>query len=115
MLFRSFNLSSGGVLTPRLDLFYQGERTNGGSIGLPQRDPYNIIPAYTLVNARLTYASEDGKWVAALSAENLFDKFYWHQLAAERTNDGSDSFVYGRTGAPARGREYAFSLRRNLN
>jgi len=110
----AFNFRDGGSVTPRLDMFYQGERTNGGSIGLPQRDPYNIIPSYTLVNARVTYASGDGKWLASLGAENLFDKFYWYQLGPSRTNDGTDSFVYGRTGAPARGREYAFTLRRNF-
>jgi iron complex outermembrane receptor protein len=109
----AFNMSDGGAVTPRIDMFYQGERTNGGTIGAPQRDPYNIIPDYTLVNARISYASGDGKWVAALSAENLFDEFYWNQLGPERTNVG-DAFVYGRTGSPGRGREYAFTLRRNF-
>jgi iron complex outermembrane recepter protein len=109
----AINMRDGGAFTPRIDVFYQGERTNGGSIGAPQRDPYNIIPDYTLVSARLTYSSGDGKWIAALSAENLFDEFYWNQLGAERTNVG-DAPVFSRTGSPGRGREYAFTLRRNF-
>ncbi len=108
-----FNFGNLGSLTPRIDVFYQGERTNGGSIGLPQIDPYNIIPAYTLVNARLTYASADNKWIGSLSAENLFDKFYWYQLSPERTN-ADNALVYGRTGSPGRGREVALTMRRNF-
>ncbi|MEP7314012.1 MAG: TonB-dependent receptor, partial [Pseudomonadota bacterium] len=110
----AFNFADGAAVTPRVDLFYQGHRTNG-DIGLPQLDPDNIIPGYTLVNARLMYSSGDNKWVAALSAENLFDKFYWYQLGANRANAAPNGLIYGRTGAPARGREFAFTLRRNFN
>ena len=110
----SIPLGDLGTLTPRLDMFRQGHRTNGGSIGLPQIDPYNVVPGYTLVNARLTFESADSKWTAALSAENLFDKLYWYQLGADRTNDGSNALVYGRTGSPGRPREIALTLRRSL-
>ena len=109
----AFNLGEHGSLTPRMDMFYQTDRTNGGSINLPET-PDTTIPGYTLVNARLTYESGDGKWTAALAAENLFNKFYWYQLAPNLTNDGTNSPVYNRQGSPGRPREIALTLRRKL-
>ena len=72
----AFGLGDYGSLTPRLDMFYQTDRTNGGSLNLPETS-YTTIPGYALFNARITYATNDGKWTAALSAENLFNKFYY--------------------------------------
>ena len=108
-----FGLGDSGSLTPRLDMFYQTERTNGGSLNLPET-PYTTIPGYTLVNARITYATNDGKWTAALSAENLFNKFYWYQLSPDHTNDGTNSLVYNRAGSPGRPREIALTVHRKL-
>src|SRR6185503_9956141 len=103
-----------GSLTPRLDWFYQSERTNG-DVRFPQRDRYNIVPSYSVANARLTFDSTDKRWSASLSAENLFDKFYWITLGSERSNDpNNDVIIYNRTGVPSRGREWAFTLRRTF-
>jgi outer membrane receptor protein involved in Fe transport len=72
------------------------------------------VPSYTLVNARLTYAAPHCKWNASLSAENLLDKFYRAQLTQALQSDRTAT-TYGRTGVPGRGREVAFSFRRNFN
>ena len=40
----------GAVISPRLDLFYQGARTNGTE-NLPQLTQGNYAPAYALANA----------------------------------------------------------------
>jgi len=103
-----------GSLTPRFDWFFQGSRSNGNAY-LPQLPgSANKVPAYGVVNARVTYVPEGGKWEMAVSADNLFDKFYWYQLAAERSNiDGS--LTDNRTGSPGRGREIAVTFRRNFN
>ncbi len=105
-----------GALIPRLDWFYQGERTNG-PMNLVQRDPDNIVPSYNLFNARLTYLPADKKWSASLAAENLFDKFYWASLGASTTIDpasGQPTLAFQRTGIPGRGRELSLSFHRNF-
>jgi iron complex outermembrane recepter protein len=101
----------GGALIPRIDMFYQGERTNGNPRAKQVR-PYNIVPDYTLYNARLSYISPQGKWHMALAVENLFDDFYWINIGAERTETGD--IFYGRTGVPGRGREWSLTLRRSF-
>jgi iron complex outermembrane receptor protein len=104
-----------GFLTPRVDWFFQGSRSNG--IAYLQQLPgsENQIGGYGLVNARLTYTSGDAGWMVALSAENLFDKFYWYQLAPARSNAPGNAITDNRTGTPARGREIALTFRRNFN
>jgi hypothetical protein len=46
--------ANGARLTPRLDYFCQGYRTNG-TPALPQRDPDDIVPGFGISNARLTF------------------------------------------------------------
>jgi len=103
-----------GSLTPRVDWFLQGSRSNGIAYlqQLPGSD--NKIPGYGLVNARITYAPGTGDWLVALSAENLLDKFYWYQLAPYRTNAAGNAITDNRTGTPARGREIALTFRKDF-
>jgi outer membrane receptor protein involved in Fe transport len=99
-------------LTPRVDWFYQGSRSNGLQY-LPQQ-PENEVGGYGIVNARINFATADNKWNVALIADNLLDKFYWYTVgpAVDSTTRGP---VDNRVGAPARGREVALSLQRNFN
>jgi iron complex outermembrane receptor protein len=105
-------LGSAGRLTPRLDAFYQSNRTNG-PVTLPQREPDWIVPSYTIYNARISYDRTDSDWQIALSATNLFDKFYYQQLGAATTAAGVPTD--GRVGTPGRPREWAISFRKNFN
>ncbi len=107
-----FEMGGLGSITPRVDVFYQGRRTNG-NVSFPQIPGDNDVPAYTLVNARITYASEDGKWTASVSAENLLDNFYWGQLTAKTSNQ-TFAPLDNRNGVPGRGREVSFTLRRSF-
>jgi iron complex outermembrane receptor protein len=104
----------GGSITPRVDWFYQGSRSNGVAY-LPQLPgSLNQVGGYGLVNARITYATADDKWNLSVSAENLMDKFYWYTLAPALSNvDGS--LPDNRTGSPGRPREVALTFRRNFN
>ena len=68
----SFGFSNGGKLTPRLDWYYQSYRTNG-TAALPQRDPDDRVPGYSLANLRLTYDTPENNWQVAFSVNNLFD------------------------------------------
>jgi iron complex outermembrane receptor protein len=103
-----------GSVTPRVDWFYQGYRSNGAAY-LPQlAGSENKVPGYGVVNARITYSPESAKWDLTVQADNLLDKFYWYQLAPLHSNvDGT--LTDNRTGAPARGRELALTFRRNFN
>ena len=61
---------SWGSLTPRLDVSYQGDLYTNGTNG-----PTNLIEAYTLANARLTWRDGDGAWEASVEATNLTDEY----------------------------------------
>jgi iron complex outermembrane receptor protein len=103
----------GGSLIPRIDWFYQGSRSNGNPY-LPQLGGSdNKVPGYGFANARISYSPEDNKWELALTAENLFDKFYWYALGPARSNING-AISDNRTGSPARGREVALAFRRNF-
>ena len=109
----------GGSLVPRVDVFYTGYKTNRGDLTLPVRPADDIVPAYTLVNLRLTYLAPNGKWSASLAAENVLDKFYWASLASGTSSvvgapTASGTPTDARTGVPGRGREVAFTLRRSF-
>jgi iron complex outermembrane receptor protein len=102
-----------GTIVPRLDWFYQGSRSNGNQY-LPQLGGSdNKVPGYGVANARVSYSPEDNKWELALTAENLFDKFYWYALGPARSNING-AISDNRTGSPARGREVALTFRRNF-
>jgi iron complex outermembrane recepter protein len=103
------SLQSGGTLTPRLDWSYQDETSVG--VGLTASlnsgpTPDQIVPSYSLLNARLTYQAPDSDWEAALSVQNLTDKFYWYTFEA-----GTGFGVLGSPGVP---RTWAMSLRRSF-
>ena len=106
--------AAGGSLTPRVDWFFQGSRSNGIAYVQQLAGSANKVPGYGIVNARLSYVPEDRKWEATLSAENLLDRFYWYQLGPERSSL-DNSLTDNRTGAPARGREIALTFKRNFN
>jgi len=107
-----FNLGA-STLTPRIDWFVQGSRSNGDQYLEQLPGLANKVPGYTLVNARIGYAPEGGKWDMALSVENLLDKFYWYTIAPERSTL-TGLVTDNRTGSPARGREVALSFRKSF-
>jgi iron complex outermembrane receptor protein len=108
----SFSVGGTGKLTPRLDYYYQSYRTNG-TASQPQRDPADRIPGYGLANARITYDT-DGDWEVALSANNLFDKFYWQQLGSALAPNGGTAAAVARVGTAGRPREWAISFKKSF-
>jgi iron complex outermembrane recepter protein len=114
-----FNVGGAGRITPRIDWYYQGYRTNGTQ-GLPQRDPDDIVPGFGLWNARINYDTADGDWQIGLSVINLFDKFYWQQLGSATQRVPGDPLASGapfiaRVGTAGRPREWALSFRKNFD
>ena len=108
---------NGSMLVPRMDMFYQGERSNGAIDKKPI--PGNVTPDYTLFNGRLTYMSSDGKWTLSLEAQNLFDKFYWVNYPATRQYGAGGGIenaygTYGLQAQPGRPRTLALTFRYNI-
>ena len=108
----TINFNNGAMLIPRIDMFYQGERTNNGLASQPIA-PYHYVPDYEVFNARLTYMPSDVQWSLSLEVQNLFDEFYWINLGAERSDDGED-ILYRRVGQPSPPRMVAITFRRNF-
>lgn len=90
-----------GLLTPRFDLAYQSS-----FYGNINNDPATLVPAYTIMNARLAWTSPDEDWQLALSVTNLADKFYYRNISSLPIG-----IVTGQPGTP---REWSLSLRRNF-
>ncbi len=104
--------SNGAMLIPRLDMFYQGERNNGGMTTGPI-EPYHVVPDYSVYNAKITFLPNHVKWSLSFEVKNLFDRFYWVSVGADRADDGVTP-TYRRSGIPSPPRMYALTLRFNL-
>ena len=96
---------AGGTLTPRVDYSYQGGLfTNGNNL------PTAYINAYSLVNARLMWKQDGGKWESALELTNLTDKWYMVSRGDSYNTAGA-----GTTDAqPGRPREFALTFKRKF-
>ena len=96
---------AGGTLTPRLDWFYQTHMTFGPTTTSPRTDLFTV-PGYSTFNGRIGFETGDKSWSIALSATNLFDKFYYYNLFS-----GSG---FALSGQPSRPREWALTVKRKF-
>lgn len=99
------DLGSTGTLTPRIDLSYrasvQGNAINSAAAVVPER---------TLLNARLTWRSQNEDWQAELAVSNLADEFYYNSV---NVRDVPPYFAgVGVVGEP---RTVMFTIRKNFN
>jgi iron complex outermembrane receptor protein len=95
--------TSRGTITPRIDVSYTDE-VYGNAVN----DVTNLIDAYTLVNARLTWRSLDDAWQVSLEGTNLADKYYYVTLFDLW---GPAGYIHGQ---PSRPREWALTFKRNF-
>ncbi|MDB6085178.1 MAG: Pesticin receptor, partial [Gammaproteobacteria bacterium] len=63
---------AGGSIAPRMDVNYQSHFFTNAANG-----PLNDTQSRTLLNGRLTWRSDEGKWEAAVSGTNLLNKYYY--------------------------------------
>ena len=75
----------GGELTPRIDANYTSRQTFTFSPSATAPGPFDVVPAHTIYNAQIQYAFPNDKWMATLSATNLFDKRYFYTLFSGST------------------------------
>jgi iron complex outermembrane receptor protein len=94
---------AGGSLTPRIDYQFQSS-----TFGSAVNNPRNRLEPRDLVNARLTYRTEDDNWEITAGVTNLTNDFFYYSKF--------DIIAAGGylTGTPSRPREWSLSLRRNF-
>jgi iron complex outermembrane receptor protein len=108
-----FQMGDNGTLTPRVDASYQGAIFSGAvncgpiSPACAYADS-NRVPAYTLVNGRVTWRSADRDWQASLQATNLTNKLYYYQIFDLLGLAGFQS------GQPAAPRQWAVTVKRRF-
>jgi iron complex outermembrane recepter protein len=101
-------IPNGSRVTPRLDLAYQSAVYANVYNNNPLT-PGAVIPAHSLLNGRITWASLDEKWQAAVFGTNLTNKKYYVSIFDLR------AFGEGQTSAqPGAPREWGITLRRNF-
>lgn len=98
-----FSLGDAGSLTPRIDVTYQGDLFTNGTNG-----PTNLIKAYTLANARITWRTENGDWDTSFEVTNLTNEYYFLTRFDQFTLTGITD------GQPGRPREFALTVRRHF-
>jgi len=99
----SFNLASGGSITPRFDWSYQsGYNTNAVAT------PDNRVAGYQLANARITWNSAEDKWEGALALTNAFDKLYYLSVFDLLASSGA------KYATPDNPREWSISVKRRF-
>jgi iron complex outermembrane receptor protein len=104
-----FPLRSGATLTPRLDWTYQSDIwfTTSPLAGIVNPED-GRQPAYSLFNARVTWAAPDSRWTLSGYALNLTDEYYFWGKLSLLGNSGREQ------GNPATPREYGVNVRYNF-
>jgi iron complex outermembrane receptor protein len=98
------DLGGSGVLIPRADANYQSRVYSNAVNG-----PNNLIPGYTLANARLTWRNADEDLEIALEVTNLFDKYY---LLTSFDLTGAGAGIV--SAQPGRPREWAVTVKKTF-
>jgi iron complex outermembrane recepter protein len=102
------DLGSAGSITPRFDVNYQDKQYTGPTV-LNGTRIRNFIPAYTLVNARLTWTNANEDLDISLEALNLLDKYYL--LTIFDLRGAGAGFRKGRPGSP---QEFALTVKKKF-
>ena len=101
--------SRGAMLTPRLDWTWQDDiwfATNPVAGIVNEQDGRQ--PAYSLINARVTWEAPGTQWAFSAYALNLTDEYYYWGKLSLLANSGRES---GNVAPP---REWGFNIRFNF-
>jgi iron complex outermembrane receptor protein len=106
-----FDLGGKGTITPRVDISHIdsfNRNTNNVDAATGGQDIFGVVKGYTLVNARLAYATADRNWEIAVEGRNLTDKLYYTDVFDNR---GSTNSIQG---TPAEPRTFAVTIKRRF-
>jgi iron complex outermembrane receptor protein len=87
----------------RVDAAYTDEM-----YGYAINEPTNLLPDYTIGNARLTWRSSDRNWDTSLEVTNFTDKFYGVFVFDQAHSSGTTTWT------PGFPRAYALTVKRNF-
>jgi iron complex outermembrane recepter protein len=98
-----FSLRNKGTVTPRIDASYT-DQVYAQAVNAAT----NLIPAYTLVNARVTWHAPNNPWQFAVEGTNLTNEYYYVTLFDLMSAAG---YIHGQ---PSRPREWAMTFKRTF-
>ncbi len=98
----TFDMGSGGRLTPRFDLSYQSDQ---GTSTI--NHALDTLEGYTLLNGKLTWNSADSDWQVGLQVTNITNKLYYTGL-------GANNNAHTVAANPAMPREWSLSVKRSF-
>ncbi len=98
-----FSLRNKGTVTPRIDASYT-DQVYAQAVNAAT----NLIPAYTLVNARITWRAPNNPWQFAVEGTNLTNEYYYVTLFDLMSAAG---YIHGQ---PSRPREWAMTFKRTF-
>ena len=104
-------LGTHGTLTPRIDVSHIdsfNRNANNVDAATGGTDVFGLVRGYTLVNARLSYATPDRSWELSIEGRNLTDKLYYTDVFDNR---GSTNSIQG---TPAEPRTFAVTIKRRF-
>ncbi|WP_374527103.1 TonB-dependent receptor [Novosphingobium sp.] len=104
-------LPGGSTLTPRVDVSHIdafNRNSNNVDATTGGKDIFGLVPGYTLVNARLTFATPEREWELSVEVRNLTDKLYYTDIFDNR---GSTNSIQA---TPAEPRTWAVSVKRRF-
>lgn len=100
-----------GTVTPRIDVDHQdtfNRNANNVDAATGGRDIFGSVAGRTLVNARITFRTQDRGWELAFESRNLTNKLYYTDIFDNR---GSTNSIQGSPGEP---RTFAVTLKRKF-
>jgi iron complex outermembrane receptor protein len=98
------DLGGSGSLTPRIDAAYQGDMYSGAANTALER-----IPAYTLVNGRLTWKNSKDDLEISAEVTNIFNKYYFLT-----TLDLTGAGIGNASAQPGRPRQWAVTVKKSF-
>lgn len=102
------DLSSGGSITPRLDLAYQSSQYTGPSV-IDGVRILNSIPSFTTLNGRLTWKNAADDLSISIEVQNITNEYYYlSRFNLISAGAGFDKAL------PAAPREFAISVKKNF-
>jgi len=95
---------AGGTLIPRIDVNFSDDKFTA-----PDNTQAGVIESYTMVNARLSWLSDDESWQASIEGRNLTDELYYTSITDSGPSLGGA--VYASPGLP---RTITYTLKHNF-
>jgi iron complex outermembrane recepter protein len=97
----TLHVGNAGTITPRLDINHESARKANVTNLLS-------VPKFTVLNARLTWRSDDESWETSLGVTNLTNKYYYYAIF------DISSFGGWAAGEPAEPRQWTVTVRRSF-